>query len=39
MLGIIRVLTTEDEKILQEHSQLMKEQYNITSISRCIPDQ
>lgn len=39
MLGIIRVLTTEDEDILQEHSRLMKQHFNIDTISRCIPDQ
>lgn len=39
MLGIIRVLTSEDPKILQEHSALLKETHNISSISKCIPDQ
>jgi allantoin racemase len=39
MLGIIRVLTTEDEGILQEHSRVMKQEFNIDTISRCIPDQ
>ncbi|MDQ0252798.1 Asp/Glu/hydantoin racemase [Evansella vedderi] len=39
MLGIIRVLTTDDENILQEHSRVMKREFNIESISRCIPDQ
>lgn len=39
MLGIIRVLTTEDESILQEHSRIMKQDFNIDTISRCIPDQ
>ena len=39
MLGIIRVLTTEDEKILQEHTTIMDKEFGISSISRCIPDQ
>ncbi|WP_221564533.1 aspartate/glutamate racemase family protein [Alkalihalobacillus sp. TS-13] len=39
MLGLVRVLTTEDEKVLQEHSKVMKKKYGIASISRCIPDQ
>lgn len=39
MLGIIRVLTTEDEGILQEHSRVMKQEFNIDTISRCIPGQ
>ncbi|WP_209123644.1 aspartate/glutamate racemase family protein [Alkalihalobacillus sp. BA299] len=39
MLGIIRVLTTEDEAVLQEHSRMMKEEFNIDTVSRCIPEQ
>ncbi|WP_404455369.1 aspartate/glutamate racemase family protein [Virgibacillus necropolis] len=39
MLGIIRVLTTEQDNILQEHSKKMEESYQIKSITRCIPAQ
>lgn len=39
MLGVIRVLTTEDNKLLQEHSVLLKENFGIQSETRCIPDQ
>lgn len=39
MLGIIRVLTTEDEDVLQEHGRRLQRVYNIDSISRCIPSQ
>ncbi|GAF18526.1 LOW QUALITY PROTEIN: hydantoin racemase [Bacillus sp. JCM 19046] len=39
MLGIIRVLTTEDNQLLQEHSVLLNEKQGILSESRCIPDQ
>ena len=39
MLGIIRVLTTEDEKILHEHTAIMDKEFGISLISRCIPDQ
>lgn len=39
MLGIIRVLTTDQKDILQEHSKKMKDYYNIDSITRCIPSQ
>lgn len=39
MLGIIRVFTTVNEKILQEHSVIMNKEFGISSISRCIPDQ
>lgn len=39
MLGIIRVLTTNDEKILMEHGERMKECYQITSVTKCIQEQ
>ncbi|SDY99318.1 Asp/Glu/hydantoin racemase [Evansella caseinilytica] len=39
MLGIIRVLTTEDEAILQEHSRLIKAEFQLDSLTRCIPEQ
>lgn len=39
MLGIIRVLTTEDENILYEHGHLLKKYADIESISQCIEDQ
>lgn len=39
MLGIIRVLTTAQEEILQEHGESMKENFQIDSVTRCIPDQ
>ena len=38
-LGIIRVLTTQDDALLQEHGRLIREAYGLESISRCIPDQ
>lgn len=38
-LGIIRVLTTQDDALLQEHGRLIREAYGLDSISRCIPDQ
>lgn len=39
MLGIIRVLTTEDDSILLEHGRLMREAMRLESVTRCIPDQ
>ncbi|MGM0778759.1 MAG: aspartate/glutamate racemase family protein [Bacillota bacterium] len=39
MLGIIRVLTTEDESVLQEHGNKMKEYAGVDSITKCIQDQ
>ncbi|PVX76980.1 Asp/Glu/hydantoin racemase [Paraburkholderia unamae] len=38
-LGIIRVLTTQDEAVLLEHGRLIKAQYGIDSFTRCIADQ
>ncbi|KND59107.1 hydantoin racemase [Candidatus Burkholderia verschuerenii] len=38
-LGIIRVLTTDDDAVLLEHGRLIEAQYGIESVTRCIPDQ
>lgn len=38
-LGVIRVLTTDDQELLNEHSVAIQEELGIASISRCIPDQ
>ncbi|WP_347554114.1 hypothetical protein [Robbsia sp. KACC 23696] len=38
-LGIIRVLTTEDDRILGEHGRMLRAQYGIASFTRCIPEQ
>ncbi|WP_215848465.1 aspartate/glutamate racemase family protein [Candidatus Pantoea bituminis] len=39
MLGIIRVLTHQDQNFVEEHGRLIHQQYGLDSISRCIPDQ
>lgn len=39
MLGIIRVLTTDQEAILQEHGKLINEKFQIPSVTKCIPNQ
>ncbi|GGA91365.1 aspartate/glutamate racemase family protein [Ornithinibacillus halotolerans] len=39
MIGIIRVLTTNQEDVLQEHGKRLQELYHLDSISRCIPSQ
>ena len=39
MLGIIRVLTHQDQNFVEEHGRLIHRQYGLDSISRCIPDQ
>lgn len=39
MLGIIRVLTTDDESVLKEHSSYMEDYLRIESETGCIPGQ
>lgn len=39
MLGIIRVLTTDDQDVLQEHGRTMNRMYQIEHDTQCIPDQ
>lgn len=39
LLGIIRVLTTESQQLLQEHSVILNQRKRITSESRCIAGQ
>ncbi|MCI1821943.1 MAG: aspartate/glutamate racemase family protein [Megasphaera sp.] len=39
MLGIIRVLTTDDSKVFESHGVIIKERYGIHVKSYCIPDQ
>ncbi|WP_186763857.1 aspartate/glutamate racemase family protein [Planomicrobium sp. CPCC 101079] len=39
MLGIIRVLTTEKQEVLQEHGRKMENLYKVRSVTHCIPEQ
>lgn len=39
MLGIIRVLTTNDESVLLEHGRVLEQEYGLQSVTRCIEDQ
>lgn len=39
MIGVIRVVTTEDEQILHQHGRMIEARYGIKTISACIPDQ
>lgn len=39
MLGIIRVLTTDNQDVLQEHGKRMTDTFHVESVTRCIPDQ
>ncbi len=38
-LGIIRVLTTKDERVLYEHAHLLEARYGLSTMTRCIADQ
>lgn len=38
-LGIIRVLTTDDPELLNQHGAAVRDAFGLESISRCIPDQ
>lgn len=38
-VGIIRVFTTEEKKILNAHSDKIEKLYNIECVNQCIPDQ
>ena len=38
-LGIIRVLTTSDDRVLQEHARILETRYGLQSLTRCIADQ
>ncbi|WJH36903.1 AroM family protein [Paenibacillus sp. CC-CFT747] len=39
MIGLIRVLTTSNEEVLEQHGKLISRLYGVPVISRCIPDQ
>lgn len=39
MLGIIRVLTTDDDRVLLEHGKRMWETHQIETVTKCIEDQ
>lgn len=39
MLGIIRVLTTENQDVLKEHENILKRRYAIQAVTSCISDQ
>ncbi|MFC9775299.1 aspartate/glutamate racemase family protein [Paenibacillus chitinolyticus] len=39
MIGVIRVLTTEDTKVLEQHGKLLEQTYGLPVVSKCIPDQ
>lgn len=39
MLGIIRVLTVEDESVVRLHGQIIEQRFGLETQSGCIPDQ
>lgn len=39
MIGVIRVFTTDNEEILEQHGRIISECYNLQTVSRCIPEQ
>jgi len=39
MIGIIRVFTSDNPNIIEEHGRIISKMYGLPVISRCIPDQ
>lgn len=39
MIGLIRVFTTEDQTILEQHGHIITNLYGVPVLSKCIPDQ
>lgn len=39
MIGVIRVVTLQDSKLLAEHGNIIKQKYGLETISRSIPNQ
>src|SRR4051794_12456505 len=39
MIGVIRVFTTENEEILEQHGKIISKCYEVPTVNKCIPDQ
>ncbi|USK56103.1 AroM family protein [Cytobacillus solani] len=39
MIGIIRVFTTDDQEILEQHGNVITKTYEVPTVTKCIPDQ
>ncbi|ESU33291.1 hypothetical protein G3A_07165 [Bacillus sp. 17376] len=39
MIGVIRVFTTDDQEVLQQHGKVITNCYGLPTVNRCIPDQ
>lgn len=37
--GVIRVLTTQDPELLAAHGRILEQEYGLSTVNRCIPDQ
>lgn len=38
-IGVIRVVTTDDEEQLDAHGRVIREEFGVDTVSRCLPDQ
>jgi allantoin racemase len=39
MIGIIRVFTTDQEEVLQQHGKVIAQSFGVPTVTKCIPDQ
>ncbi|WP_062234464.1 aspartate/glutamate racemase family protein [Fictibacillus sp. FJAT-27399] len=39
MIGVIRVFTTEDDEVLEQHGKVISDRYRVPTINKCIPNQ
>lgn len=39
LIGVIRVLTTDDPQLLAAHGRIVEEEFGLRTVNRCIPDQ
>jgi allantoin racemase len=39
MIGIIRVFTTDQEEVLQQHGKVITNSFDVPTITKCIPEQ
>lgn len=39
MIGVIRVFTTENKEVLEQHGKIISKRYDIPTVNECIPNQ
>ncbi len=39
MIGVIRVLTTDQDEVLEQHGKVITESFHVPTVTKCIPDQ